>query len=217
DKKRYLGKAVTKAVENVNGKIAAALVGHDAYDQTGLDRAMIKLDGTDNKGNLGANAILGVSLAAARAAAASVGLPLYRYLGGTGARVLPAPMMNILNGGAHADTSVDVQEFMVMPLGFESFSDALRCGAEIFHSLKAVLKAKGLSTSVGDEGGFAPNLKSNADALDCIMEAIGDAGYKAGEQVWIALDVASSELFDKKKKTYTRKGEGKQFDSAGMV
>ncbi|MCA9267870.1 MAG: phosphopyruvate hydratase, partial [Planctomycetales bacterium] len=172
DKKRYLGKSVAKAVENVNGKIAAALVGHDAYDQTGLDRAMIKLDGTDNKGNLGANAILGVSLAAARAAAASVGLPLYRYLGGTGARVLPAPMMNILNGGAHADTSVDVQEFMVMPLGFDSFSDALRCGAEIFHSLKAVLKAKGLSTSVGDEGGFAPNLKSNADALDCIMEAI---------------------------------------------
>jgi enolase len=178
---------------------------------------MIALDGTDTKSKLGANAILGVSLAVAKAAAASSKLPLYRYLGGTAARVLPAPMMNILNGGAHADTSVDVQEFMVMPLGFTKFSEALRCGDEIFHALKAVLKGKGYSTSVGDEGGFAPNLKSNGEALELIMEAIKNAGYEAGKQVWIALDVATSEWFDKKTKKYRLKGEGKELDQAGMV
>ena len=215
DKNVFLGKGVTKAVENVNTKIADALNGHCAYDQIGADQKMIQLDGTENKGKLGANAILGVSLALAKASAASVGLPLYRYLGGTAGRMLPAPMMNILNGGEHADNSVDVQEFMVMPLGFERFSDALRCGAEIFHSLKKVLHDAGLNTAVGDEGGFAPDLKSNEEALERIMTAIDNAGYKAGQQVWIALDAAATEFYDADKKVY--KIDGKELDSAGMV
>ncbi len=215
DKKVFSGKGVTKAVANVNGALADALAGHDATDQVGIDRAMIALDGTENKGKFGANAILGVSLAAAKAAAASVRLPLYRYLGGTAGRMIPAPMMNILNGGEHADNSVDVQEFMVMPLGFERFSDALRCGAEIFHSLKKVLHDAGLNTSVGDEGGFAPDLKSNGEALDRIMTAIDKAGYKAGEQVWIALDPAATEFYDSKKKVY--KIDGRELNSAEMV
>jgi enolase len=211
----YLGKGVTKAVANVNTVIADALSGWDALDQIGIDQRMIELDGTSNKKKLGANAILGVSLAVAKAAAAFTNQPLYRYLGGVGAKLLPAPMMNIVNGGQHADNSVDVQEFMVMPLGFQRFSDALRCGCEVFHHLKKVLKAKKLSTSVGDEGGFAPNLGSNVEALDLIMEAIGKAGYRAGTQVRIALDVAATELFDPKTKRYGL--EGKQFDATGMV
>ena len=211
----YLGKGVTKAVANVNTVIADALNGWDALDQIGIDQRMIELDGTSNKKKLGANAILGVSLAVAKAAAAFTNQPLYRYLGGVGAKLLPAPMMNIVNGGQHADNSVDVQEFMVMPLGFQRFSDALRCGCEVFHHLKKVLKAKKLSTSVGDEGGFAPNLGSNVEALDLIMEAIGKAGYQAGTQVRIALDVAATELFDPKTKRYGL--DGKQFDAAGMV
>lgn len=195
DKARYLGKGVTRAVENVNTALAQAAIGRDPSDQVGLDRALIAADGTENKGKLGANAILGVSLAAAKAAAAAHGLPLYRYLGGANARVLPVPMMNILNGGAHADNNVDVQEFMVMPSGAPSFREALRCGAEIFHSLKAVLKGKGLNTAVGDEGGFAPNLKSNEEAIEVILQAIDKAGYAAGKDVFLALDVASTEFF----------------------
>jgi enolase len=211
----YLGKAVTKAVNNVNTVIADDLEGRCAMDQPGIDRAMIALDGTDNKEKLGANAILGVSLAVAKAQAISCGLPLYRYLGGAGARLLPAPMMNIVNGGAHADNSVDIQEFMVMPLGFDSFSEALQCGVEIFHKLKTVLKDKGLNTAVGDEGGFAPNLGSNASALDLIMQAIEKAGYAPREQVWIALDVAASELYDKSKEVYNI--DGKEIKSADVV
>ena len=194
DKSVYMGKGVSAAVTNVNEKIAQALQGMDALDQAEIDGAMLSLDGTDNKSNLGANAILGVSLATAHAAAASTGQPLFRYLGGVGARLLPAPMMNIINGGEHADNSVDIQEFMVMPLGFDRFSDALRCGTEIFHNLKKVLSGKGYNTAVGDEGGFAPDLKSNQEALDVIMQAIDQAGYKAGEQVWIALDAASTRV-----------------------
>ncbi len=217
DAGRFLGKGVTKAVGNVNEKIAEELIGQDALDQSGVDRRMIELDGSPNKKNLGANAILGVSLATAHAAADYCGLPLYRYLGGAGAKLLPAPMMNIVNGGAHADNKVDVQEFMVMPLGFDSFSEALRCGVEIFHQLKKVLQSKGYKTAVGDEGGFAPDLQSNAEALDLIMEAAGKAGYKIGrgEQVGIALDVAATELFDSKKKTYSM--DGRALDAAGMV
>jgi enolase len=211
----YLGKGVTKAVENVNTVIADSLMGWDALDQIGIDQRLIELDGTDNKSKLGANAMLGVSLAIAKAAAAFTQQPLYRYLGGTGAYVLPAPMMNIVNGGQHADNSVDVQEFMVMPLGFQRFSDALRCGVEIFHQLKKVLKGKKLNTAVGDEGGFAPDLKSNREALDLIMEAIEKAGYKPGTQVRIALDVAATELFDEKTKLYTI--DGKQLTSPQMV
>src|SRR5215218_218669 len=195
DKSRYLGKGVTQAVENVNTALAAVAVGRDAADQAGLDRALMAADGTENKGKLGANAILGVSMAAAKAAAAAHGLPLYRYLGGTNARVLPVPMMNILNGGAHADNNVDIQEFMVMPTGATSFREALRCGAEVFHSLKAVLKGKGLNTAVGDEGGFAPNLKSNEEAIEVILQAIDKAGYGAGKDVFLALDVAATEFF----------------------
>ncbi len=194
DKSRYVGKAVTQAVSNVNGELAEVARGRDVYDQAGLDQAMMQRDGTPNKGRLGANAILGVSLAAAKAAAEQAGLPLYRYLGGPGARILPMPMMNILNGGAHADNNVDIQEFMVMPFGATRFSEALRCGAEIFHSLKAVLKGKGLNTAVGDEGGFAPNLKSNAEAIEVILEAVEKAGYKPGQDVFLALDAAATEF-----------------------
>ena len=214
-KRTYLGRGVTKAVENVNGELSEALLGMDALDQTAIDRAMIELDGTENKKKLGANAILGVSLAVAHAASDHSGLPLYRYLGGCGARLLPAPMMNIVNGGQHADNSVDVQEFMVMPLAFDTFSEALRCGVEIFHTLKKVLKDRKLSTAVGDEGGFAPDLPNNSAALDLILEAIDKAGYRAGQQVGIALDVAATELFDSKQGKYTI--DGKPIDSAGMV
>jgi enolase len=195
DTSRYLGKGVLTAVNNVNSQIADQIIGMDATDQAGIDACMIELDGTEYKSNLGANAILGVSLAVAKAAAEALGLPLYRYIGGVNARELPLPMMNILNGGAHADNNVDIQEFMIMPVGAPNFSTALRMGAEIFHSLKSVLKKKGYNTSVGDEGGFAPNLGSNEEALQVIMEAIENAGYKPGDDVLLALDVASSELF----------------------
>ena len=206
DKERYLGKGVLKAVENVNNTIASEIVGMDALDQVGIDEYLIELDGTPNKGKLGANAILGVSMAVARAAAEELGLPLYAYLGGFNAKTLPVPMMNILNGGQHADNNVDIQEFMVMPVGAENFREALRMGAEIFHNLKSVLKAKGLNTAVGDEGGFAPNLASNEEAITTILEAIQKAGYKAGEDVYIALDVASSEIYKDGK--YHLEGEG---------
>jgi enolase len=199
DKKRYLGKGVSKAVANVNGVLAEELLGMDAVDQRAIDSMMLTLDGTSNKGNLGANAILGVSLAVAKAAAQALDLPLYKYIGGVNAHTLPVPMMNILNGGAHADNNVDVQEFMVMPAGAETFKEALRMGAEIFHSLKGVLKGQGLNTAVGDEGGFAPSLGSNEEALEVIIKAIKQAGYKPGKDVWIALDPASSEFYDKKK------------------
>jgi len=197
DKARYGGKGVRTAVENVRSKIAPRLVGMDAADQEGLDRLMIELDGTPNKKSLGANAILGVSLASARAAAASYGLPLYRYLGGVGARTLPVPLMNILNGGAHADSNVDIQEFMVVPWSAPTFAEALRCGAEIFHALKGVLKGRGYFTGVGDEGGFAPSLKSNREALELIAEAIGKAGYGLGDDVVLAIDAAANEFFAK--------------------
>ncbi len=215
DKAVYMGKGVSKAVENVNEKLADELIGMDGLDQIAVDQRMLDLDGTPNKKNLGANAILGVSLATAHAAAKYTGLPLYRYLGGSNARLLPAPMMNILNGGQHADNSVDIQEFMVMPLGFDNFSEALRCGTEIFHHLKKVLKDKGMNTAVGDEGGFAPNLAANADAFGVILKAVENAGYKPGEQVWIAMDVASTEFYDSKTKMYTI--DGKAIDSAAMV
>ncbi|HID78878.1 MAG TPA: phosphopyruvate hydratase [Planctomycetaceae bacterium] len=203
DKERYLGKGVLQAVEHVNEELADELLGMDALDQAGVDRLMIELDGTENKKRFGANAILGVSMAVAYAGADYCGLPLFRYLGGVGARLLPAPMMNIVNGGAHADNDVDVQEFMVMPLGFTSFSDAIRCGCEIFHHLKEVLKSKGLSTNVGDEGGFAPNLATNEDALKLITEAVGKTPYELGKHVFIALDVAATELYDAEKELYT--------------
>jgi enolase len=215
DKSIFLGKGVQQAVENVNTTLAGEIEGMDALDQIGVDKRMIELDGTPNKKNLGANAILGVSLAVAKAAAQFTNQPLYRYLGGCGACLLPAPMMNIVNGGQHADNSVDVQEFMVMPLGFESFGDALRCGVEVFHHLKKVLTSRKLSTSVGDEGGFAPDLGSNVEALDLILEAISNAGYEAGRQVHIALDVAATEFYDADKGLYTI--DGRQIDSAGMV
>jgi enolase len=200
DKGRYLGRGVLKAVRNVNETIAPRLIGQDALQQTDLDRLLIELDGTPNKGKLGANAILGVSLAVARAAAASVGLPLYRYLGGTGARYLPVPLMNVLNGGKHADNNLDFQEFMIVPLGAPSFREALRMGAEVFHNLKKVLSDRRLSTAVGDEGGFAPNLKSTDEALEMLARAVEQAGYKPGEQVAFALDPATTELFDEAKK-----------------
>jgi len=212
---KYLGKGVAQAVDNVNDRLADALCGMDARDQVAVDQLMIELDGTDNKKNLGANAILGVSMAVAHAAAQYTELPLFRYLGGTGARVVPAPMMNILNGGAHADNKVDVQEFMVMPLGCTCFTDAIRCGCEIFHNLKKVLKVEKLATNVGDEGGFAPDLKSNAAALDLIERAVEQAGYKMREDVFIALDVAASELYDKKTGLYTV--EGKQIDAEALI
>jgi len=215
DKSKYLGKGVLNAVSNVNDELDALLCGMDAFDQAAVDMAMIDADGTANKSRLGANAILACSMAVARAAAASCGLPLFRYLGGVGATRLPAPMMNIINGGAHANNGIDLQEFMVMPLGFDSFSDALRCGAEVFHSLKKVLNDKGMSTAVGDEGGFAPDLKNSEEAIQVILQAIEKAGYTPGDQVKIALDCASTELYDTKSKLYTV--EGKTFDAAGMV
>ena len=202
DKARYMGKGVLNAVENVNAVLAEQVIGFDALDQVGIDKMMIELDGTPNKGKLGANAILGVSLAAAKAAAQSLGLPLYRYIGGTNAKVLPVPMMNILNGGKHADNNVDFQEFMVMPVDAPTFAEALRMGVEVFHSLKSVLHKKGYNTAVGDEGGFAPNLKSNEEALELILEAISKANYTAGEQVYVALDPAASEFYDGAKGRY---------------
>ena len=216
DKKRYLGKGVLKAVKNVNELIRPAVVGFDAMDQATLDGELIKLDGTSNKSKLGANAILAVSMATARAASLELGQPFYRYIGGAQARTLPVPMMNIMNGGAHADTKVDVQEFMVLPWGATSFSEGLRWGAEVFHALKKILKAKKLPTGVGDEGGYAPDLPSNEDALKLIMEAISAAGFKAGEQISLCLDVAASEFFDKATKKYNFKADGRQLDSAGM-
>lgn len=206
DQNRYLGKGVTKAVDNVNDIIAPEIIGLDARDQVGIDQLMIELDGTNNKGKLGANAILGVSLAVARAAAEACGLPLYQYLGGVNAKTLPVPMMNILNGGEHADNNVDIQEFMIMPVGADSFKEALRMCAEIFHNLKKVLNSKGLSTAVGDEGGFAPNLSSSEEALDVIIEGIEKAGYKPGEDIFLAMDVAATEMYQDGK--YNFKGEG---------
>lgn len=195
DKARYMGKGVLQAVQNVNQIIAEEIVGFSVFEQVEIDEAMIELDGTPNKGNLGANAILGVSMAVAKAAAEELGMPLYKYLGGISARELPVPMMNILNGGEHADNNVDIQEFMILPVGAPSFKEALRMGSEVYHNLKSVLKAKGLSTAVGDEGGFAPDLKSNEEALQIIMEAIEKAGYKAGEDILLGMDVASTELY----------------------
>ncbi|MBF6023754.1 phosphopyruvate hydratase [Lysobacter niastensis] len=215
DKTRYLGKGVRKAVENVNTVIAKALDGFDAADQTGLDRRMIDLDGTENKGRLGANALLGVSMANAHAMAASKKLPLWQYLAHGRQAVLPVPMMNIINGGAHADNNVDLQEFMILPVGVDNFAEALRAGTEVFHALKSVLKGRGLSTSVGDEGGFAPDLRSNEEALETILEAIGKAGYKAGEDILLGLDVASSEFFENGK--YNLTGEGKRLTSEQFV
>ncbi len=197
DKTRYLGKGTLKAVGNVKSKIAPALIGFDALEQIGVDRAMLKLDGTSTKSKLGANAILGVSMAVAKAAADAVGQPLYKYLGGPNAKVLPVPLMNIMNGGAHSDAPIDFQEFMIVPRNFDTFAEALRAGAEVFHSLKKVLKSKGLATAVGDEGGFAPNLASTTDALDAIAAAVKGAGYKLGKDIFLALDVGSSEFYVK--------------------
>ena len=215
DKDKFLGKGVLTAVQNVNDIIAEELIGCNVFDQVYIDKMLIKLDGTDNKGKLGANAILGVSLAVANAAANALGMPLYRYIGGANAKVLPVPMMNILNGGSHADNSVDLQEFMVMPAGASSFSEALRMCAEVYHTLKKTLHEKGYSTAIGDEGGFAPNLKSNAEAIDVILEAITKAGYKPGEDMFIAIDAASSEYYKDGK--YVLENEGKTLTPAEMV
>ncbi len=217
DKGRYLGKGVLKAVANVNDVIAPAVIGMDAAEQVALDQRMLELDGTPTKAKLGANSILGVSLAAAHAAASSYGLPLYRYVGGLQARTLPVPLMNILNGGAHADTRVDVQEFMVVPLGAKSFAQGLQWGAEVFHALKKILKSRKLATGVGDEGGYAPDLPNNEEALKLVMEAIGAAGFKAGEQIAVALDVAASEWLDKGTKKYRLKGEGIELERQALV
>ena len=218
DKKKYVGKGVLKAVANVNKLITPALLGNDIADQTGIDEMMIQLDGTPNKGKLGANAILAVSMAVAKAAAEEAALPLFRYVGGTNAKTLPMPMMNILNGGAHADNKIDFQEFMIMPVGAPSFSEGLRWGVEIFHTLKTVLKKKGFSTNVGDEGGFAPNIQSNEEAIDTVMEAIHASGYKAGSQIVIAMDAANSELWNAKKKKYVfHKSDGKEMTSEQLV
>jgi enolase len=218
DKKKYVGKGVLKAVKNVNDIIAKELLGFEVADQTGLDNAMIQLDGTANKAKLGANGILAVSMAAAKAAALEAGLPLYRYIGGTNAKTLPIPMMNILNGGAHADNKIDFQEFMVMPVGATSFSEGLRWGVEIFHALKTVLKKKGFSTNVGDEGGFAPNIQSNEEAIETVLIAIEAAGYKTGSQITIAMDAANSELWDSKKKKYVfHKSSGKEMSSEQLA
>ncbi len=215
DNGKFRGKGVLQAVHNVNNNLADELCGMDCLDQVALDYRMVEMDGTENKSNLGANAILGVSLAAAHAAADCCGVPLFRYLGGVGARLLPAPMMNILNGGFHADNDVDIQEFIIMPLGFPNFTDAIRCGCEIFHELHTVLRSKGLSANVGDEGGFAPELKNNQEALDLIVEAAGKAGYEMGSQVFIAMDPAASELYNGKTKTYAI--DGKQLSSAELI
>jgi len=215
DKSKYLGKGVLKAVDNVNNLIAEELIGINVFDQPLIDKIMIELDGTPNKGKLGANAMLGVSLACARAAAAYLGLPLYKYIGGVNAKVLPVPMMNIINGGKHADNNVDLQEFMVMPVGAATFGDALRMSSEVYHALKGILKAKGLDTAVGDEGGFAPNLNSNEEAIQIIVEAIEKAGYVPGKDIYIALDPASSEIFENGK--YNLAGEGKLLTPAEMV
>ncbi|MBE6062306.1 MAG: phosphopyruvate hydratase [Clostridium butyricum] len=215
DKNVFKGKGVLNAVNNVNEIIAEELIGYNVFDQTSIDKMLIELDGTNNKGKLGANAILGVSLAVANAAANALGLPLYRYIGGVNAKVLPVPMMNILNGGSHADNSVDLQEFMIMPAGAPTFSEALRMCAEVYHTLKKILNDKGYATGIGDEGGFAPDLKSNAEALDVIIEAIGKAGYKAGEEIFIAIDAASSEYYKDGK--YVLEHEGRTLTSAEMV
>lgn len=215
DPERFLGKGVLEAVTNVNALIAPALIGLSAVDQAEIDQLLIDMDGTHNKGKLGANAILGVSIAVAKAAAESLGMPLYRYIGGVNAKALPVPMMNILNGGKHADNNVDIQEFMIMPIGAQSFSEALRMGVEIFHSLKKVLKGRGYNTAVGDEGGFAPNLASNEEALDVIVEAIHKAGYKPGEDIYLALDVAATELY--KDGVYNFEGQGLTRNSEEMV
>ena len=217
DKNRYLGKGVLNAVKNVNDVLAKEIVGMDVTEQVHIDQRMIQLDGTDTKSKLGANAILGVSLAAARAAAEVVGLPLYQYLGGVNAKHLPVPMMNILNGGEHADNNVDIQEFMIQPVGASSFKEALRMGAEVFHALKTVLKAKGLNTAVGDEGGFAPDLKSNAEAVEVILEAIEKAGYKTRKDITLAIDAAASEFYNKDTKAYELKGEGRTLSTDEMV
>jgi enolase len=217
DKSRYSGKGVLKAVQNVNDIIAEEIIGFDSTDQIMIDRLMIDLDGTENKGKLGANAILGVSLAVAKAAAAALGLPLYQYLGGVNAKVLPVPMMNILNGGKHADNNVDLQEFMVMPVNAPNFRESLRMGVQVFHSLKKVLSSKGYNTAVGDEGGFAPDLKSNEEAVEVILEAIEKAGFKAGRDIYLALDPASSEFYDAKRKVYMLKSEKKELSSEKIV
>jgi len=218
DKKKYVGRGVLKAVKNVNDIIAPELLGYDVADQAGVDEYLITLDGTPNKAKLGANALLAVSMAVAKAAAEEANLPLYRYIGGTNAKVLPIPMMNILNGGAHADNKIDFQEFMVMPIGAPSFSEGLRWGVEIFHALKSVLKKKGYSTNVGDEGGFAPNIQSNEEAIETVLTAIEAAGYKSGTQVKIAMDAANSELWDGKKKKYVfHKSNGKEMTSEQLV
>ncbi len=217
DKGRYLGKGVLNAVNNVNVVINEALIGQYIFDQKAIDTLLIKLDGTENKSNLGANAILGVSLAVARAAANETNMSLYRYVGGVNACTMPVPMMNILNGGSHADNQIDIQEFMVMPFGATSFSEGLRIGTEIFHHLKNVLKSKGMSTNVGDEGGFAPNLGSNEEAIEVVLKAIETAGYKPGEDVFIALDAASSEFYDKQKKKYIFESTGDERSSSEMV
>ena len=217
DKGRYIGKGVEKAVANVNEIIAPELEGMDAFDQPAIDALMIELDGTHNKGKLGANAILGVSMAVARAAAEELGLPLFQYIGGVNAKQLPVPMMNILNGGEHADNSVDVQEFMILPVGAPTFKEGLRMGAEVFHSLKKVLSERGLACGVGDEGGFAPNLGSNREALELIVEAIEKAGYEPGKDVMLGLDVAATEMYDKETKLYDLKHEGKKLTAEEMV
>ena len=216
DKGRYLGKGTLTAVKNVNEIIADEIVGMDPFDQPGLDKVLIELDGTPNKGKLGANAILGVSLAVARAAAESIGLPLFQYLGGVNAKVLPVPMMNILNGGSHADNTVDIQEFMIMPVGASCFREALRMGAETFHNLKKILKDRGLNTNVGDEGGYAPDLKTNEEAIQVIIEAIKQAGYEPGKDICIALDCAASEFYDEEKNVYDWKGEGRVMTAAEL-
>src|SRR5579871_4261365 len=218
DKKIYQGKGVLKAVKNVNDIIAEKVLGWEVADQAGLDQLLIEIDGTENKSKLGANAMLAVSMAAAKAAAQESGLPLFRYIGGTNAKTLPMPMMNILNGGAHADNKIDFQEFMVMPIGASSFSEGLRWGVEIFHVLKSVLKKKGFSTNVGDEGGFAPNIQSNEEAIETVLEAISSAGFKTGSQIVIAMDAANSELWDSKKKKYVfHKSDGKEMSSDQLV
>jgi enolase len=216
DKKVYVGKGVLKAVDHVNSIIGPEIVGYDVADQTGIDQLMIELDGTPNKSKFGANSILAVSMAVAKAAAEEASLPLFRYVGGTNAKTLPVPMMNILNGGAHADNKIDFQEFMVMPVGAESFSEGLRWGVEIFHALKSVLKKKGYSTNVGDEGGFAPNIGSNEEAIETVLTAIDAAGYKAGKQIMIAMDAANSELYKNGKYVF-HKSDGKSLSSEQLV